>query len=642
MCGIAGKLWLTSDRPGDASTVAAMVAALAHRGPDGRGVVSSGPAALGHRRLSIVDLSERGSQPMASLDGRLLLVANGEIYNHKELRAELSAKGHRFRSDSDNEVLLPLYREYWQSEGPGCLDRIDGMFAFALWDKDARRLVLARDRMGQKPLVYAATDESIVFASELSALTAEPTLDRTPNDDALADYLAFRCVPHPSCAWKGAAKLPAAHALVVEDGAASLHCYWRLSPGMDESPYPTLDDAADEVLARLDTAVSRRLMADVPVGALLSGGVDSAAVVALMARHLDHPVKTFTIGFDDPAYDERIGARAVANLVGSEHHERLVAPDAMSILDKLTAHYGEPFADSSAIPTFLVSELAAESVKVVLTGDGGDEAFAGYDRYRALDLAERLSGGVLGRPLSAAVRGAASMAGLFGAGGHRSVSTRLTRFADGLDAAPRQRNHLWRLASSTARLSSLMTPEGRQRLGTPSHYGPRGGQPLSLNQALVLDVEKYLPDDILVKLDIASMAHSLEARSPFLDRELMEFAASLPGRLKLAPPGSPGQRPGKPRGKWVLRHALRQLLPADVLWGKKQGFGVPLDAWFRGPLLGHARDVLLSPEARGRGLFDGERVGRLIDAHARRDVAAHELLFTLLVLERWFLAEDDR
>ena len=640
MCGIAGKLWLSTDRPGDRATVSAMVAAIAHRGPDGQGLAVDGPVALGHRRLSIVDLSDRGSQPMASADGKLLLVANGEIYNHAELRAELSARGHRFASDCDVEVILPLYREFWEREGPACLDRLDGMFAFALWDSDEQRLVLARDRVGQKPLAYAVTDESIVFASELSALAAEATLDRTPDDGALADFLAFRCVPHPACAWQGAAKLLPGHALVAERGTTRLHRYWRLSPGLDESPYPSLDDAADEVLERLDRAVSRRLMADVPVGALLSGGVDSAAVVALMSRHLDQPVQTFTIGFDDPAYDERLGARTIANMVGSEHHERLVAPDALSILDSLTRHYGEPFADSSAIPTYLVSELAAESVKVVLTGDGGDESFAGYDRYRALALAEQLSGGVLGRPLVAAVHGAASLAGLFGAGGHRSVSTRLSRFAQALDGAPRHRNHLWRLASSTARLSALMTPEGRERLGTPSHYGSRGSSPLSLNQALVLDVERYLPDDILVKLDIASMAHSLEARSPFLDRELMEYAASLPGRLKLS--SGWGQPPGRPRGKLVLRHALRKLLPAQVLWGKKQGFGVPLDAWFRGPLLGHAKEVLLSPRARQRGLFDTDGVGRLIDAHAQREVAAHELLFTLLVLERWFLAEENR
>jgi asparagine synthase (glutamine-hydrolysing) len=639
MCGIAGKLWLAHDRPADTATVAAMVAALSHRGPDGDGLVGNGPVALGHRRLSIVDLSERGSQPMSSTDGKLLLVANGEIYNHRELRAELSARGHTFRSDCDCEVLLPLYREYWEREGPACLDRIDGMFAFALWDSEARRLVLARDRVGQKPLVYAATDESIVFASELSALAAEATLDRTPDDGALADYLAFRCVPHPSCAWTGASKLPPGHALVVEDGRTSLQRYWRLSPGMDSSPHPTLDEAADEVLERLDRAVSRRLMADVPVGALLSGGVDSAAIVALMSRQLDQPVQTFTIGFDDPAYDERIGARQIATMVGSEHHEQLVAPDALSILDSLLSHYGEPFADSSAIPTFLVSELAAGSVKVVLTGDGGDESFAGYDRYRALGLAESLSAG----PVRTAVRWAAELAGVGGAGGHRSLSTRLSRFAEALDSPPRERNHRWRLASSTSRLQSLMTPDGRERLGFHSHYGPDGEQPLSLNAALVLDVENYLPDDILVKLDIASMAHGLEARSPFLDRELMEYAASLPAALKLPPSSLAGVAGlADVRGKRVLRHALRRLLPADVLHGAKRGFGVPLDAWFRGPLLGHAREVLLSAEARQRGLFDIDEVAGLIEAHAQREVAAHELLFTLLVLERWFLAEENR
>lgn len=626
MCGIAGKLWLDPDRPGDGAVVAAMTAALAHRGPDGDGLAVDGPVALGHRRLSIVDLSERGAQPMADARGELLLVANGEIYNHAALRRELAAHGHRFASDCDVEVVLAAYRQWWDAEGPAFVDRLDGMLAFALWDGPARRLVLARDRLGQKPLHYALTDRALVFASELPALARDPSVDRTPDDAALADYLAFRCVPQPRTAWRGAAKLPPATVAVVEDGRLTTHRYWRLSPGVDGPAAPTLDEAAEEVAGLLDAAVERRLMADVPVGALLSGGVDSGAVVGLMARHAERPVQTFTIGFDDPDYDETREAANVARLFGCAHEQRRVAPDAVALLDRIVAQHGEPFADSSAIPTFLVSELAGSRVKVVLTGDGGDESFAGYDRHRALELARRWDGA----PLRAGLGAAAALARALPAGGHRSLSTRLQRFAAALSAPPRERNHLWRLGTGHGRLLALLTDEGRRRLGTPSHYGPAGGGDLPLNEALVLDVENYLPDDILVKVDIASMAHGLEARSPFLDRWLMEFVATLPASLKLA--GG--------RGKAVLRRAVRRLLPRDVLDGPKRGFGVPLDAWFRGPLLAHAREVLLDPACAARGLLDTAAVARLLDAHAARELAAHDLLYTLLVLERWHQHED--
>jgi len=629
VCGIAGKLWFDETRPGDEAAVAAITAALTHRGPDDAGLVASGPVALGHRRLSIVDLGPRGRQPMASTDGACLAVVNGEIYNHADLRAELTRRGHRFRSDCDSEIVLPLYREFWHREGPDCLDRLEGMFAFALWDGEARRLVLARDRTGQKPVVYAHTPEGLSFASELGALARDPDLDRTPDDQALADYLAFRCVPHPRTAWRGARKLPPAHALVAEGGEVRLARYWRLPPGPEHATAPTFEEAAEEIAARLATAVRRRLMSDVPVGALLSGGLDSAAVVGLMARESGATVRTFTIGFDDPAYDETAGARKVARLFGTEHHERIVRPDALAVLDALVDHHGEPFADSSSIPTFLVSQLASEHVKVVLTGDGGDESFAGYDRYRALALADRLA-----RPSAAPARlalaAACRLATATGAGGHRSLGTRLERFRRAARAAPRRRNHLWRLATAPSLLDRLLTAEGRERLGHSSHYGPDLPGPLPLNEALVLDVERYLPDDLLVKLDVASMAHSLEARSPFLDRELMEAASALPASYKLA--GGTTKR--------VLRRAVGRLLPPDVVDGPKRGFGIPLDAWFRGPLLDHAREVLTSSAARRRGLFDVDRVGRLVEDHARAEVAAHETRYTLLVLERWFLKSE--
>jgi asparagine synthase (glutamine-hydrolysing) len=643
MCGIAGKLWFDPARPADVAGVAALTAALAHRGPDGEGHAHDGPLAFGHRRLAIVDLSERASQPMAGLYGRCLLVANGELYNHLELREQLEAAGHRFRSDCDNEVLLPLYREHWEREGPAFVDRLEGMYAFALWDGEARRLVLGRDRVGQKPLVYAHTAEGLVFASELAALVRDPLVDRAPDWQALSDYLAYKTVPHPATAYVGARKLPPGTLLVAEGGRVTLHRTWRPVPGSDDALPSTLDEAAEEVDARLARAVRMRLMSDVPVGAFLSGGLDSAAVVAAMAEAASGPVRTFTIGFHEAAYDETADARRIARLFGTEHHEERIGPEAVSGLDGMLAHYGEPFADASALPTWWVSRLARRHVKVVLTGDGGDETFAGYDRYRALELARRLDS-PWAAPARAALAVAASAAQGGGQGG-RALRTRLLRFQAGLALRPRRRNHLWRLALAPERLDALFTPEGRRLLGAPGFYGADVDLPLSLNEALAQEVERYLPDDPLVKLDVASMSHGLEARSPFLDRSLLEYAAALPGRYKLGRVPLGAGADGLPRGrlvsKLVLRHALRRRLPADTLRGRKRGFGVPLDAWFRGPLADPAREVLLGPDARRRGLFRPEAVEGLLQEHVQGRVAAHETLLTLWVLERWFLAQEE-
>ncbi|MCB9898300.1 MAG: asparagine synthase (glutamine-hydrolyzing) [Planctomycetes bacterium] len=629
MCGIAGKLWFDATRAGDRDVVAAMTAALAHRGPDGDGLLVDGPVALGHRRLAIVDLSERGRQPMTSVDGRLHLVANGEIYNHRELRAQLAADGHVFRSGCDSEVVLPLYRRWYDAEGPDFVDRLDGMFAFALYDADAGRLVLARDRTGQKPLVYAETAHGLSFASELAALGRDGDVDRTPDERALGDFLAYRAVPQPRTAWRGARRLPPAGVLVCEQGRTRVHTTWRLVPSPDVDPTgPSLDDAADELREVLRAAVRKRLMADVEVGALLSGGLDSASVVALMAEAGGRPVRTFTIGFEEAAYDETAQARKVARAFGTIHHEEILRPDGLQLLETVLAQHQEPFADASALPTSLVSEVAARHVKVVLTGDGGDESFAGYDRHRALLLARRLA-----RPAYAPVRAALTLAApllaaAFGRG-HRSPGPRLQRLVDALRLPPRARNTLWKSVASTALLAAVLSEEGRRRLLPPTPYGPDLPGDLGLNEALALDVAHYLPDVLLVKLDIASMAHGLEARSPFLDRRVLELAAALPAQLK---------RRGR-HGKRVLRRAMASVLPPDLRHGVKRGFGVPLDAWMRsGPLADHAREVLLGPDAKARGIYDQAALAALLDAQRRGEVAAHDLLFTLLLLERWFLA----
>jgi asparagine synthase (glutamine-hydrolysing) len=648
MCGLSGKLWLDPARPADQDAVRALTAALAHRGPDGEGFAAEGPCALGHRRLAIIDLSPGGAQPFRGAGGELL-VANGEVYDHRALRAELESLGQRFTGDSDNEIILAAYRQWWGAEGPRFLDRLPGMFAFALWDPGARRLVLGRDRVGKKPLHYALTGEGLVFASELHALVRDPLVDRRPDWQALSDYLAFKVVGHPRTAYLGARKLPPASVLVVEPGpdgrlaAAPPQRWWRLSPGNEEGAAPTLDEAADEVLARLRTAVRRRLVADVPLGALLSGGLDSAAIVALMAQE-GGTVRTFTIAFGEAEHDESAAARRLARLFGTEHHELVVAPDAVALLDAALLHHGEPFADGSALPTYVVAQLARRHVTVALGGDGGDEAFAGYDRHRALLLSARLDR-PLAAPLRLGLRAAAALAvatgaapdGAGAASGARGRGARLVRFADALDRTPRQRNHDWRLSLAPGQRAALLTPEGAALLPPPAFCGADVPLPFPLNEALVLDVERYLPDDILPKLDVASMAHALEARSPFLDHQLLEYAAALPARFKLGP--APG---GGLRSKLVLRHALRRLLPADVLHGRKRGFGLPLESWFRGPLLEHAREVLLSRAARQRGLFEPLAVEALLAAHAARRVAAHEAILTLLVLERWFQREESR
>lgn len=644
MCGLAGKLWYDASRPADERVVAAMSAALAHRGPDGSGLASSGPCAFGHRRLAIVDLSDQGAQPMTDASGRRLLVVNGEIYNAPQLRRELVARGHEFRSHCDSEVVLPLYAEYYAREGVAFLDRLHGMFALAIWDADAQRLLLARDRVGQKPLVYAAGDAGISFASELSGLARDPDLDRRPDDAALARYLATRAVPHPATAWRGARRLPPGSALVVEGGRTRLSRYWRLAAPGPSVDAPSLDESAEELDALLARSVRERLMADVPVGAFLSGGIDSAAIVTHM-RAQGAEVQTFTIGFDDEAWDERPEARSLARALGTRHTEARLEPDALSLLDRVLASTAEPFSDASCLPTLLVSELAAQHVKVVLTGDGGDEAFAGYDRHRALLLL-----GALRRPASAPLRAALGVAsGLAArarAGGHRSVLTRLRRFAEALTSPPAEAEALWRRTASPTALVGLLSEDGRRRLGAglELHADWPPSEPYGLAASRLRDVEHYLPDDLLHKLDICSMAHGLEARSPFLDHRILEWAFRLPDEQLRGRPGPGGEaraaglRAGQ--GKLVLRRSLARRLAPDLLGRKKRGFGIPIDAWLRGPLQEHVHEVLLSPRAAQRGLFDVGAVTELLRAYGQRELAAHELVYTLLVLERWFLEED--
>jgi asparagine synthase (glutamine-hydrolysing) len=624
MCGIAGIAHPGAARPVNAELLRAMTDRLVHRGPDGSGVHVEPGVGLGHRRLSIVDLAA-GHQPMYNEDDSVAIVFNGEIYNFPGLVEELAALGHRFRTRCDTEVILHA----WEEWGTACLQRFNGMFAFALWDRNRRQLFVARDRLGVKPLYYAfLPDGTLVFASELKSLELHPELPRQVSARAIEDYLTFGYVPDPATIYRDVHKLAPGHYLLADWGTGrhDVRCWWDLPAERFGSRSLAPEAAADELIAQLEAATRRRLIADVPLGAFLSGGVDSSAVVAMMARITRDPVKTCAIGFDDPDYDEAAYARTVAARFGTDHSERIVQVDDFGLLDALVDVYDEPYADSSAIPTYRVCEAARERVTVALSGDAGDENFAGYRRYRLFAGEE-------------AVRNLLPMAL------RRPVFGFLGRAYPKLDWAPRVFRgkttfqalardsvgaylHGVSLASDETR-ALLYDPAFRRALGGYSSRevfdrhvaGRRFADSLSMVQ--YLDLKTYLPGDILTKVDRASMAHSLEVRGPFLDYELVEWAAALPADLKL--------RGGT--GKFVLKRALEPLLPADILYRKKMGFAVPLGRWFRGPLRARVAALATSRTLLDTGVFAPAGLARLVELHlaARRDFSP--TLWSLLMLE---------
>ncbi len=622
MCGIAGKLFFDPARTVDPALLERMHRALAHRGPDDAGTWHEGPIGLAHRRLSIIDLSAAGHQPMASPDGRLHITYNGEVYNFLELRAELERAGVRFRSRTDTEVILALYAR----EGVDCLRRLRGMFAFALWDARERTLVLARERLGKKPLCYYQDGEKLVFGSEPKAILADPDVPAEADLESIHHYLTYGYVPGPRSAFKGFRKLPPAHYLVARQGRVTVESYWRLS----YAPKTTLDARAlgEELRARLREAVRLRMIADVPLGAFLSGGVDSSAVVAFMSEASSRPVKTFSIGFEDQAYNELPYARKVAERYGTDHHEFVVKPDAVAILPELVWHYNEPYADSSAIPTWYLSRMTREHVTVALNGDAGDENFGGYERYLANRLASRWDRvpALVRRPLEWGVRRLPEL------GGFRSRYRRAKRFFAAVTEEPRRRYARWIECFPPAWKAELYTPELAARMaGVDSlefllrAYAAAGTDDFT-DATLYVDINTYLPDDLLVKVDIASMAHGLEARSPMIDHVFMEFAASIPADLKLA---------GRTT-KHVFKEAVRDLLPPEVIDRPKMGFGVPLDRWFREDLREMAYDTLLSRKSLERGLFRESTLRLLLDEHCQRRRSWHAQLWCLLFLELWF------
>jgi asparagine synthase (glutamine-hydrolysing) len=599
-----------------------MCEALVHRGPDSRGVHVDGGAGLGVQRLRVIDLVS-GDQPIFNEDRSVAVVLNGEIYNYRELRSRLERSGHRFATDGDTEVIAHLYED----EGPDCVRSLTGMFAFAVWDTSRGQLLIARDRVGKKPLYYSLRRGALTFASELGAVLQDPEVEREVDHQALDCYLALRYVPAPFSAFRSVRKLPPATTLVLRDGKPSCQRYWKLDYGSKRDPESD-DLVYEEIRDRIREAVRRRLISDVPLGAFLSGGIDSSAVVAAMAERSSQPVRTFSIGFTSDGYDELPLARLVAERFGTDHEELVVEPDALDVLPRIVRHYGEPFGDSSALPSFYVAQMASERVTVALNGDGGDESFAGYPRYVANRLLARLD--VL--PLELRRRVASLSTGLSEGANATSATNRLRRLGAVLPLAPEDR-HL----GYVSHLNGL----DRERLYTPDYRAVVGPSVLPdvvrgpwrsssghsvLDRMLDVDVQTYLPGQLLTKIDIATMAHSLEGRSPLLDHEFMAFAASLPDRFKV-------------RGtetKVGLRRALRGWVPDEVLDAPKKGFRLPIADWFRGPLASYTRDVLLDPGTRQRGLFDEGYVRELLEGHqaGRADNAAG--IWSLLMLELWY------
>ena len=573
------------------------------------------------RRLATIDL-QTGKQPIHNEDGTVWVVLNGEIYNYPEIRREMEAKGHQFYTQSDTEAIVHAYEEY----GIDVPKHLRGMFAFALWDAREERLLLARDRVGKKPLLYSLVGGKLIFASEFQALLRHPDVSREINFEALNSYLSFMCVPAPQTAFTAIQKLEPGHVLVWQNGAVETNRYWSLD--FSRKIALSEEEAAERTVTLLRDAVRVRLMSDVPLGAFLSGGIDSSAIVALMTELSTERVKTFSIGFEEQDFSEIEHARQIAQRLGTEHHEFVVKPDALEVLPSLVRHYGEPYADSSALPTYYLSKMTREHVTVALSGDGGDECFAGYERYAAMRIAEGYNH--LPRVLKERVLEPA-IAGLPAASATRSPYGRVRRLL-GVMGQERTERYLSLICGFSEEMKAeLYTREfrGRTAAASPLAYMQpsfKGNGELDIVDRLMMaDTSNYLPNDLLVKVDIASMAVSLEARAPFLDQNVMEFAAILPARYKL-------------RGlttKFILKRALRGLLPDETLIRRKMGFGVPISHWFRGELKGFLSDTILSDKALGRGYFIPDVVSQLVDQHAngRRDYAPQ--LWTLLMLELW-------
>jgi asparagine synthase (glutamine-hydrolysing) len=617
MCGICGTYDFADARPADAQLLAAMNATLIHRGPDGGGVHVDGPAGLAARRLAIIDIA-RGDQPMISDDGAVCVVQNGEILNHRELRAELEGGGERFRTASDTEVVLRLYLR----DGPRFAERLRGMFAVALWDRREQRLVLARDRFGIKPLFYHLGDGRLSFASELKALLRDPDFPRAVDHDALHAFLAFNSIPAPLTIFAGARKLPPGHLLTCSRDGVRIERYARPRPApQHELRRESLEVLEEELRERLRDSVQAHLLADVPVGVLLSGGVDSSVLTALAAQGSLEAVSTFSIGFRERTFNELDLARQVARRYGTDHHELIVSPRMADLLPEIVAAFDEPFADSSAVPTFLVSQLAAEHVKVVLCGEGGDELFGGYETYVADQLALRVG---------PAVAWLAPLIDRLPSSDARvSLDYRARRFARAGALPPLERHHGWKEIFSEAQRARLLTAPWRDPVTDPldpwrRRFMETAGAPL-LARLQDIDLGIYLADDLLVKTDRMSMVHGLEARVPYLDPVVAELALSLPTELKVRALSK----------KRLLRRAAAPLIPRSIIKARKRGFSIPAAAWLRGELEPFARELLAPDRTRRQGYFEPEFVAALLDEHVARKRDHSRQLWGLMSFSLW-------
>lgn len=628
MCGITGYV-NANGSPVDRSLLERMNRAILHRGPDEDGYFIHENVGLAMRRLSIIDLAS-GQQPIYNADRTKAIVFNGEIYNYQELREGLIERGHKLRTKSDTEAVVVLYDEH----GPDCLQHLRGMFAFAIWDARDNSLFLARDRVGKKPILYShQSNGDLIFGSEFTALLEHPAVSRDVDHEAIDSYMSYLCVPAPQTAFRAIRKLEPGHWLKWKDGRIETKRYWL--PDFSRKIKITEEEAIEETTRILRESTRLRMISEVPLGAFLSGGVDSSTVVALMAQESGKAVKTFSIGFEEEDFSELKYARRVAEHVGAEYHEFIVRPNALEVLPTLIEHYGEPYADSSAIPTYYVSKETRQHVTVALNGDGGDESFAGYERYMAMELADMYRS--IPRPVRKfLIEGPVNLLP-----SSESKKTRIRdvqRFFTSANEDRKERYFRWMSTFKPAVKPALYTDEfshavaGQRTSHFLDDWFDRANGSGVLDATLLTDQMTYLPNDLLVKVDIASMANSLEARSPFLDHKLIEFAASLPESIKM----------NRLRTKYLLKKVAARLVPSEVIYRRKMGFGVPIGRWFRGEMKDFVCGVLLSEKSLNRGIIRPEMMRRYVDEHTGGQHDHAFQIWTLLMLELWYQRFIDR
>ena len=620
MCGICGVIHRQKDHPVEFNDVKRMCDVIRHRGPDDEGQFVQDNVGIGMRRLSIIDLST-GAQPIFNEDRSLAIVFNGEIYNHDDIRLELLAKGHQFRTKADTEAIIHAYEEW----GVDCVEKLNGMFAFAIWDGRKQRLFLARDRIGIKPLYYYQDNDQLVFGSELKSIVQISSVPREIEPKALDTFLTFEYIPSPYSIFKNVFKLPPGHWMIYEDGQAKVRPYWNLEYQKSELSEKQLFQKFDELL---EDAINIRLMSDVPLGAFLSGGLDSSTIVAMMRRR-NESVKSFSIGFDDPTYNELPYARAVAEHFNTEHFEEIITPDVAHLTEKILWMLDEPFGDFSVFPTYLVSEMARKNVKVVLSGDGGDELLAGYDTYIAQKVAQRyaklpsfLRKGMI-EPIVNALPPTNKKKGFI---------NKSKRFIEGARLSDHLQHVRWMIFMQSAEKEMLYSADfsdslhGYNSFGFIEDYFRRSASDEPLDQQEYVDIKSYLVDDILVKVDRMSMANSLEARVPFLDHRFVEFAATLPGSLRLN---------GK-RTKHILKASLERELPNQIINRGKEGFSIPIKNWMKNELKPMMLDSLSESNVREKGFFDPKFVNRLVDEHLKGEENHSHRLWALMVFHMWY------